>query len=241
MIYITGDTHGNFLRLQAFCQLHKLTYDDIIIILGDSGINYYNNISQSLIDDMKKITATLFCIHGNHEYRAENLDYYHPEFFAQNTVYVTDYFPHVKFAVDGEVYYFDSNGEQLKTLVVGGAYSVDKYYRLNNGLAWHHDEQPNDAIKAKTEAVIENENNQFDYILTHTCPNKFRPIEWFMPMIHQESVDNTTELWLDTIHDRVSYKKWYCGHFHGNKFIKDENICFLFDCIAEFGKDTYIE
>ncbi len=35
MIYITGDTHGDFKRVAAFCDTVSSTLDDILIILGD--------------------------------------------------------------------------------------------------------------------------------------------------------------------------------------------------------------
>jgi len=41
MIYLTGDPHGNFDRIKEFCGRLKTTKDDIMIILGDAGINYY--------------------------------------------------------------------------------------------------------------------------------------------------------------------------------------------------------
>lgn len=37
MIYITGDTHREFSRI---CNLDRKD-DDLLIILGDAGINYY--------------------------------------------------------------------------------------------------------------------------------------------------------------------------------------------------------
>ena len=43
MIYITGDTHGDFTRIDFFCKKMNTTKQDIIIILGDAGINYYLN------------------------------------------------------------------------------------------------------------------------------------------------------------------------------------------------------
>ena len=39
MIYITGDTHRDFSRLYGL----EVSSDDMLIILGDSGINYYLN------------------------------------------------------------------------------------------------------------------------------------------------------------------------------------------------------
>lgn len=43
MIYITGDTHGDFSKIDFFCKKMKTTKQDIIIILGDAGINYFLN------------------------------------------------------------------------------------------------------------------------------------------------------------------------------------------------------
>lgn len=38
--YITGDTHKKFDRVEEFCLEYHTTTDDVMIILGDSGINY---------------------------------------------------------------------------------------------------------------------------------------------------------------------------------------------------------
>ena len=43
MIYITGDTHGGFRRAAALCDTVNPTLDDILIISGDAGINYYED------------------------------------------------------------------------------------------------------------------------------------------------------------------------------------------------------
>lgn len=39
MIYLTEDTHGKFRRLLDFCDRIEMTEDDVMIILGDTGIN----------------------------------------------------------------------------------------------------------------------------------------------------------------------------------------------------------
>jgi 3-oxoacid CoA-transferase subunit A len=43
MIFLTGDTHRDFYRIFEFCEENELKEDDILIILGDAGINYYLN------------------------------------------------------------------------------------------------------------------------------------------------------------------------------------------------------
>ena len=41
VIYITGDTHGQFQHIADFCSKTGTQKSDIMIILGDAGINYY--------------------------------------------------------------------------------------------------------------------------------------------------------------------------------------------------------
>lgn len=129
-------------------------------------------------------------------------------------------YPSLAFAVDGSVYNF--NG--LKILVCGGAYSVDKHYRLAHGLSWWADEQPSEQIKTLVEEQLK-KHKDIDYVLTHTCPFRFMPTEAFLPMIDQSTVDNSTEQWLDTIYNMVPSAQWLCGHFHIDKV--DNNVRFM--------------
>lgn len=41
MIYITGDKHGKFTSVKNFCTTFNTTINDILIILGDVGLNYF--------------------------------------------------------------------------------------------------------------------------------------------------------------------------------------------------------
>ena len=124
------------------------------------------------------------------------------------------------FARDGDI--FDIEG--TRHLVIGGAYSVDKYYRLANNYLWFPDEQPSPEIKAYVEEQIAKQ--RIDIILAHTCPFKYEPREAFLPMIDQSTVDDSTERWLDKIEETVDYKAWLCGHWHIEKEI--DKVRFLF-------------
>ncbi|MDO4809902.1 MAG: metallophosphoesterase [Eubacteriales bacterium] len=119
MIYITGDTHGDFSRIETFCRKMKTTTEDVLIILGDAGINYYGRDRDRLQkEEISRLPVTLFCIHGNHEQRPENIKGYHESGWHGGTVYKEDDFPTLLFAKDGEIY--DIAGR--KTVVIGGAY-----------------------------------------------------------------------------------------------------------------------
>ena len=68
MIYLTGDTHGRFERIEHFCERMKTSKEDILIILGDAGINYYGIDDNRLKSQLSTLDITLFCIQGNDAY-----------------------------------------------------------------------------------------------------------------------------------------------------------------------------
>ena len=222
-IYITGDTHGNFDRIAEFCYDTHTTTDDLMIILGDAGINYYlDRRDLYLKSHLAQLPITFFCIHGNHEARPDNVPGYELISFRGNPAYWEPECPNVCFAMDGMTYDFD--GKQ--TFVCGGAYSVDKHYRLARGWNWFEDEQPSEARKGFCSRALAQRDWKVDRVLTHTCPFKYIPREMFLPQIDQSTVDNSTVLWLDGIEDALDYGKWYCGHYHTDKSI--DKIRFLF-------------
>ena len=229
MIYITGDKHGSYNDVMNFCIKNKTTANDILIVLGDAGINYYlNNNDYILKNFLLQLPITLFCIHGNHEERPENINSYKTKKFFDGTVYFETEYPNILFAKDAEVY----NINNKKTIVIGGAYSVDKEYRLKNGYNWYESEQPSIKTKRKVKEVLKKYDNKIDIILTHTCPYKYLPYEMFLSFIDQSKVDQTTEKFLDEIEELVTYNKWYCGHYHTNK--KVDKIRFMYNDIKEF-------
>lgn len=118
-------------------------------------------------------------------------------------------YPNILFAIDGEVYDFNGNS----CIVIGGAYSVDKYYRLARGWSWFPDEQPSEEIKAKVERVLAERNWKIDIVLSHTGPLKYEPTEVFLPMIDQSTVDKSTEVWLEQIEAKLDYERWYFAHY----------------------------
>ena len=64
MVYITGDIHGSTKRIVKFANQMMLTADDIIIILGDVGVNYF----QDERDSFSKATLS----HINRELKGEH-------------------------------------------------------------------------------------------------------------------------------------------------------------------------
>lgn len=227
MIYITGDTHGDFERYIAFSEKTEPTVEDTMIVLGDAGLNYYSNDRDSMRKAfVNSFPFTTFCIHGNHEMRPADVGSYKTKEYCGGSVWYEDEYPNILFAKDGEIYHFGG----YNCIVIGGAYSVDKYYRLARGWQWFDTEQPTDEIKTFVEAQLSQRDNKIDIVLSHTCPIQYEPIEVFLPGIDQSSVDKSTEEWLGKIESCIEYKRWYCGHYHTDK--KIDKIQFLFKDIG---------
>ena len=227
MVYITGDIHGEVYRVSEMIEKYEITPNDIIVILGDVGMNYYGNKHGDRRNKkrLNNFDIPILCIHGNHEMRPETLITYREEPWMGGTVYFEEEFPNLFFAKDGEIY----DLEGIKAIAIGGAYSVDKWYRLQRNIHWFPDEQPSVEIKTRVEKKLDDLGWQIDAVLTHTCPYGYIPREAFMSCVDQSTVDNSTELWLDTLEKKLNYKAWYCGHWHIEKRI--DKIHFLFESV----------
>ena len=192
-----------------------------MIILGDVGANYYGDErDERTKENLSKVSVPILCIHGNHEMRPWEADGYTLVKWNGGKVWVQEKYPQLLFAKDGEIYTIDGK----RYIAIGGAYSVDSYWRIKHYAGWWESEQPTEEIKKFVEKQLQV--NEIDIILSHTCPRKYEPIEAFLPFIDQSSVDTSTEDWLDSIEETVNYQAWYCGHWHIEKDI--DRIHFLF-------------
>ena len=235
MIYITGDTHRNFRDVTMFAMNNNTRRSDVPIILGDVGINYCNDLRDLILKtQLHKLPLTLFCIHGNHEMRPESIDTYEEAERFGGTVYVEKDYPYLLFAKCGEIY--DFNGR--KCLVIGGAYSVDKHWRIEENAGWWADEQPSDEIKARVEKKLDSVKWKVDAVFSHTCPQKYVPTEMFLNFIDSSTVDNSTEIWLDEIEDKLDYNEWYCGHWHTDKC--DGKMLFFYNQYREIFRKPFV-
>lgn len=209
--YITGDCHRQFERIQQFCSEKNTSKEDVIIILGDAGINYYLDERDILLKSkLAEFPITLLCIHGNHEARPWECGEYEERNWQGGDVYWEQQYPNLLFAKDGEVY--DIAGK--KAVVIGGAYSIDKYYRLIYGHKWYRSEQPDDQIKKHVEQQLNKCGWHVDLVLSHTVPIETQPTWAFVQGVDESQIDRSTEIWLQDIYERLTFDKWYAGHYH---------------------------
>lgn len=229
---LTGDTHGGMSTISRIGNIHRNMEDCVpdatgIIILGDAGLNYYLNKTDK---KYKKLLNSqgyhIYCVRGNHEQRPENLDYelsYDPEVFGM--VYDDPDFENIKYFVDGGEYVIGGHS----TLVIGGAYSIDKWYRLARAgykpeeasiaspkvCGWFKDEQ----LTAEECGDIWDkvQDKHYDFVFTHTCPIDWEPTDLFLNGIDQSTVDKSMEVWLGKLKDYFTWGVWCFGHYHADR------------------------
>lgn len=234
--YLTGDCHGDFYKIEFFCRYHKTSRDDTMILLGDVGVNYFLNERDSIRKQLlAELPLTFLCIHGNHEARPGRIATYEQKVWHEGVVYYEKEYPNLLFAKDGEIYQIDGK----RMIAIGGAYSVDKFYRISIGAPWFDDEQPSAEIKQYVQDQLKRCDWTVDYVLSHTCPLLFEPTDLFLSSIDQSKVDQSTEEWMSMIEKKMHYQTWYFGHFHGNRTYIDARM--LFEEIIELGSDDFVQ
>lgn len=219
---LKGDCHGNFIWLD------KIEYkpeDTAIIFLGDVGLNFYLTKSDYKIKkSVNNKGFKLYCLRGNHEARPtqiRDIEYRFDE-EIDSYIYIEPEFPNIRYLVDGYVYKFG----QYQCLCIGGAYSVDKWYRLARGMCTEETNNPKKTGWFPNEQLTYDEMSSIqqdifrikvDFVFTHTCPLSFMPTDLFLSFVDQSTVDNTMEYWMEKIKDTFDWNIWCFGHFHADR------------------------
>ena len=194
MIYLLSDQHGgeNVGDLQKYFDI--ATDDDILIILGDIGIKFYDTEENRAFDELilssKKKIAFL---DGNHE----NFDYIYSfpeEAWCGGVVHrITENVVHLE-----RGYIYEIEGKRF--FVFGGCNTSEKWKRA--GKPWYPEEAPTQEELLRAYANLEKCGRKVDYILTH----KYE-------MGEEISSVELSEL-CKFIDEQVEFKHFYAGHWH---------------------------
>lgn len=217
-VLITGDCHGKIDARLAQIKDTMPEYDPsetAVIILGDVGFNYYKNKKDwKLKHYAAQFGYTLYCLRGNHEDRANNTKgtkIVYDE-FVHGYIFKEVEFPNIKYFADEVAEY---NIMDKKILCIPGAYSVDKWYRLQNDWQWFSQEQLTEEEMKYAEERFGGEH--YDIILSHTCPIGWEPCDLFLNCIDQSKVDKTMEIWMEKFKDMIGWGIWCFAHYHTDR------------------------
>ena len=233
-IFVTGDTHGDPIsRLSSknFPAGKDLDKDDVVVICGDFGVIWRlcpDEREDYILDWLEAKPWTTLFVDGNHENHArlDRLDVVHR--FGGKVGKVNKSVFHLK---RGEIYEIGG----LDVLAFGGAMSTDKQWRTVD-VSWWEREVP---TREEMQYCIDNMNaikNEVDLVITHTMPRE--DVNAFVHKMgyHQERSEDPTACFLSEVKRRLTFKKWFCGHFHENMSFSNGNVVCLYGAVLEVDK-----
>lgn len=240
MIYVTGDIHGNPVRLSTtnFPEQKEMTKEDCVIILGDFGL-VWNKDEESVNEQYwlkwlnDKPFTTIFC-DGNHENHKRLATYPVKEWNGGKVHEIRSSILHL---IRGEVF----NINDKKIFAFGGAASHDIYdgildfedwrkqakvlesqgkfmYRVRD-LSWWEEEMPIEEEMQHGRNTLEKHNWKVDFIVSHDCSASTQAL------IYTGNRDtNKLNQYLEEIRQKCDYTRWLFGHNHINKQVNEKDI-----------------
>ena len=226
---MTGDIHASYdiAKLSESCfDTAGLTKDDYVIICGDFGLVWNNSASEQYWLrwlDARPFT-TLF-VDGNHE-----------GFSLLNSLPETTWNGGAVHQVATSVFHlkrgqmFNIDGYRIFT--IGGATSseYDRTHRIQ-GETWFTEEIPNEQERAAALETLDAADWNCDFVITHCAPSSSaQGISEHTDRLEIHPMDEYTD-WLQTIQNRLTYRHWFCGHYHIDAQIQDKTTA-LYNRIA---------
>ena len=206
MLYITGDTHGDY-DVFSERRLDKLKKDDVLIITGDFGFIWDN--SKEELKNLKKLTKKKFNIlfaEGAHENLELIKEHDEVELYGAKAIQIE---PNIYCLKRGEIYTIED-----KTV-----------FALGGGMPPYADEDddsktlPTDNELEYAVNNIQNHHRRVDIIITHEAPASVKRL------IDRNATINDLNIFLDTVLHNTRFGKWYFGSLHQDRMVNDKLIC----------------
>ncbi|MBR5033238.1 MAG: metallophosphoesterase [Treponema sp.] len=233
MIYITGDTHNttdmsnlSSRNMKLCCMEQGVGFHDITyaIVLGDfglpwnsdceideRGIHPADHTDRYLLKWYNQKPFKVLAVMGNHD----NYDVIEKlpevEMFGAKVRKVSD---NVFYLRRGEIYEIEGK----RFLVLGGAMSEDKAWRIPHETWWAQEEWC-EGEKAACLEKIDACGGKFDYVLSHTGPSAGIALtdDFFKNEKNMKEVlKDSTVGFNDKVAEMIEYKKWFFGHWHSD-------------------------
>ncbi|MDR0738615.1 MAG: metallophosphatase family protein [Oscillospiraceae bacterium] len=206
MIYVTGDTHGEF---ESFIDRNiqkKLKSKDMLIICGDFGFIWDASIEEEkILSKIGSFGFKVLFLDGNHE-NFDLLKKYKEESFAGGRV--QHICGNLYRLMRGHIYNLDGHS----IFVFGGGESLEKEARLQEN-KWWKEEMPTSEEISFAIKNLDSVNRKVDYILTHEPPGSIKNLI-------EKKVSNRLNFintFFDSISKDVNFKTWFFGSLHTDK------------------------
>lgn len=226
MIYVTGDTHGDYdwskLNTTNWPEQKSLNKSDYLIICGDVAVRWFDTRPYGSLHPQDKYIiewyenkpfTTLF-VDGNHENFNALYEYPVTEWNGGKVHQISDSVYHLMrgqvFTIDGKTFF-----------TMGGAASIDKYRREEN-VSWWDAEMPNREELEEGIANLEKYNFKVDYVVTHCCGTSLIPA-----LLPFGGESDTLTSYFDHLEldFKLDFTHWYFGHYHKDRQIDSKHTC----------------
>ena len=211
MIYLLSDIHGGesidgLNEYLSFC-----TDSDLLIILGDIGMNFdMSEENKAFTEWFLSLKTPIAFIDGNHE-NHPYINSFPNDIWCGGEVHrLSDYIVHLK---RGNIYIINDKS----FFVMGGCKSSGYWKEL--GL-WYDGEEPNEAELTLAYNNLQKLNNNVDFVLTHKYENYKKSDIKYSPF--------SLEGLIKKIDEDTTFTHWYSGHWHNTEFI-DKKHTIVYD------------
>ncbi len=210
MIYITGDTHGDYDDFLFRMRQTNISRGDTVIVCGDFGFVWNTPYERNVLGWLANEPYTILFIDGNHEDFDLLATYPVIKWRGGNVHRIAPNIFHLmrgqRFTIEGKTFF-----------TFGGAYSIDKQYR-EEGKTWWPQELPSSEEYAIATQTLQQTDFTVDYVLTHTIPT------FAIRQIGVAPDEHDAELtgFLEWLYGKLQYKRWFAGHFHVNKIVQNK-------------------
>lgn len=224
MVYVTGDTHGEWERFKTKA-IRKLKQDDILIICGDFGFIWDNSRKEKqILNKMASLPFTVAFLDGCHE-NYDLLLAYPEEVWHGGKIHRIA--PNIVHLMRGQIFEI----ENRSFFTFGGGHSQDYEYRTTD--TWWKQERPTRHEVETAVANLQKYHNKVDYVLTHEPPAMLKDCL---------GVDVAQRLEIHAFFaDMVkacNYRKWFFGKCHIDKYIPVKFFAVFAQVLPVTVKDT---
>ena len=91
-------------------------------------------------------------------------------------------------------------------------------YRINH-LSWSAQEMPSEEEMEERRKNLAKHNNTVDFIISHCCASSTAAL-----LSGGEFMPDMLTTYFEEIRQTTKFKKWFFGHYHGNRNVSTEEI-----------------